>query len=350
MNKAVKKSTPKSMYVILVLSIIATVLFWRAYTYVFSENVFFKNNESAYLFAIPTGSNVSGIAAKLAAETKIQDTSGFVLLSKLVKLNSHIHPGLYELKKGMSNKDIVLLFRSGKRKPVDLTIKFERYSQDIPRMVAPKLEANYEEMLSLLEDENFLDSLGFTKQTAICLFIPDTYEFNWNTSAKNFIARMNKEYKKFWTEERLQKAKDLGLTPQQVMTVASIINQESNKNDEKSRIAGVYLNRLEQNMPLQADPTVKYAVGDFTIKRVRKGHLLKNSPYNTYMYPGLPPGPICTPSKVDIDAVLNREKHNYIFFCAKPDFSGYHRFAETYEQHLQYAHEYSKWLDSENIQ
>lgn len=345
-----KKSNSKITYGLLIVGVLCVVFASFTYSYVFSKNVFFKDGEKEYLFAIPTGSSVSEIAKKLVDETQIQDTTGFVMLSNIVRLQNHIYPGLYKLESGMSNKDLVLLFRSGKRQYVNLTIKFERYASDVAKMVAPKLEANYDEMLALLDNQEFLDSLGLTKETAICLFLPDTYELNWNTSARKFLLRMDKEYNKFWNSDRLEKVENLGLTPTEVMTIASIINQESNKNDEKPRIAGVYINRLNLNMPLQADPTVKYAVGDFTIKRVRKGHLLTNSPYNTYRNTGLPPGPICTPDKTDIDAVLNCEKHSYIFFCARPDYSGYHRFAKDYNQHLQFAHEYSKWLDSENIQ
>lgn len=350
MNSKKQNSSSTKMFVWLILGIIATIFIWSVYFYAISSNVTTKNNESEYLFAIPTGANVSTIITKLSNEISVKETSGFVLLAKLVNLSDNIYPGLYKLTNGMSNMELVMLFRSGKRQPVNLTLKFGRYADDILRVVAPKLEADYDEMRTLLQDTAFLDSLGFTKETAICLFLPDTYQFKWNTSAKNFLFRMHKEYLKFWDSERLQKAEKLGLTPFQVMTIASIINQESNKNDEKARIAGVYVNRYKLKMPLQADPTVKYALGDFTIKRVRKGHLKTNSPYNTYKYLGLPPGPICTPDKVDIDAVLNMETHNYIFFCAKPDYSGYHRFAANYSLHVKYAQEYSKWLDSENIQ
>ncbi|HRS17920.1 MAG TPA: endolytic transglycosylase MltG [Bacteroidales bacterium] len=322
---------------------------WIIYSFFFKPSVHFTNGSDSYLFAIPTGSNISNVIEKLQKETQWNSTTGFMILSKVLDLENHIYPGLYKLSANMNNKDLALLFRSGKRETVDVVIRFGRYAQDIARTIAPKLEADYDELTALLQNSSFLDSLGFTKETAICLFLPDTYEFKWNTNAIEFIQRMHKEYNTFWNNERLQKAQSIGFTPQQIMTLASIINQETNKNDEKPKIAGVYINRLKQNMPLQADPTVKYAVGDFSLKRIYHGHLQVNSPYNTYRNIGLPPGPICTPQKSDIEAVLNYENHSYLFFCARPDYSGYHNFAKTYNEHLQFAGAYSKWLNQEQI-
>lgn len=348
MAKQAKKSKVVQIAVIII-GIVVVLSSWLAYSFFFKPVVSFSSSNDTYLFAIPTGSSISSVVAKLSNETKYGNSTGFMILAKALKLEEHIYPGLYKLSNGMSNKDLVLLFRSGKRETVDVTIRFGRYAQDIARAVAPKLEADYDEMCALLANKYYLDSLGFNKETAICLFLPDTYEFKWNTSAQGFIARMHKEYKTYWNEERLQKANAIGLTPHQVMIVASIVNQETNKNDEKARVAGVYVNRYKTNMPLQADPTVKYALGDFSLKRIYKGHLLVNSPYNTYRNIGLPPGPICTPQKTDIEAVLNYEKHEYIFFCARPDYSGYHNFAKNYNDHLKFAHAYSAWLDSEQI-
>lgn len=348
MIKKQKKSSALS-YIGIVVGILFICGIWLTYTVLFKPALSISNNSESYLFAVPSGSTLADVTQKLSNETGFENSTGFVFLAKILKLDQHIYPGLYKLHNGMSNKDLALLFRSGKRETVDLTIRFGRYAEDILRAVAPKIEANYDHMRSLLADPQFLDSLGFTKKTAICLFLPDTYEFKWNTSATGFLLRMHKEYKNFWNDARMQKAQNLGFTPEQIMTIASIVNQETNKDDEKPRVAGVYINRLKQNMPLQADPTVKYAVGDFSLKRIYHGHLQINSPYNTYRNIGLPPGPICTPQKSDIEAVLNYEPHAYIFFCARPDYSGYHNFAKTYDEHLQYARAYSKWLDAEQI-
>ena len=181
------------------------------------------------------------------------------------------------------------------------------------------------------------------------MFIPNTYEFYWTTTAEVFMQRMNTEYLKFWSESRKAKAAELGYSPEEISILASIVEKETNKNDEKPAIAGVYLNRLKYNWRLQADPTVVYAWGDFSIRRVLNLHKRIDSPYNTYVYYGLPPGPICIPSIASIDAVLNRQDHNYLFFCAKDDFSGYHVFAATNAQHAINANKYRKALDDRNI-
>ncbi|HPM12123.1 MAG TPA: endolytic transglycosylase MltG [Bacteroidales bacterium] len=347
----VKKSKkPQALqYIGIFVGIVFIFSFWLAYTVFLKPAISIPQGSETYLFAIPTGSTLSEATQKLSDEIHFESSIGFTFLSKIVSLEQHVYPGLYKLSSGMSNKDLVLLFRSGKRETVNVTIRFGRYAEDIVRAVAPKIEADYNEMLELISNQEFLDSLGFSKETAICLFLPDTYECKWNTSAKGFLLRMHKEFKTYWNEERINKAHSMGFSPQQIMTIASIVNQETNKIDEKPRVAGVYINRLKQNMPLQADPTVKYAIGDFSLKRIYKGHLLVNSPYNTYRNNGLPPGPICTPQKADIEAVLNHESHAYIFFCARPDYSGYHNFAKSYDEHLRFARIYSSWLDSEQI-
>ena len=303
-------------------------------------------------FTIPTGFTSSEIATKLETEFSKSYSLGFQLTAKLLSLDSHINPGLYELTDGMSNFDLVRLFRSGKRKTVRLTIKFARHYEDVLTLVSEKIEASYEDLVDLTNNREYMDSIGFDKANTICLFLPDTYEFYWNTSARQFLDRMAKEYKIFWNESRIQKAARIDLTPQEVMTMASIVDQETQHNDEKSKIAGVYMNRLRGSATagkLQADPTIKFALNDFEIKRVRKGHIerAKSSPYSTYEFAGLPPGPICIPSKAGIDAVLNYEHHNYYYFCAQPNYSGYSNFSATFSQHLDYAREYQRWLTKE---
>lgn len=309
-------------------------------------------SEGKVNFAIETNSNVKDITNKLEQKLQVGNVTGLQIVAKVLDLENHIHPGMYELTDGMSAFDVVRLFRSGKRKTVDVVITNARHYDEVLRLVADKLEASYEELSDLCSDRDFIDSLGFKRETIICLFMPDTYEFYWNTSARQFMERMAKEYNKFWTEKRLAKAKQIGLAPQEVMTLASIVDQETRHNDEKPKIAGVYMNRLNGNETvgkLQADPTIKYALNDFEIKRVRKGHIerAKSSPYSTYEWKGLPPGPICIPSKAGIDAVLNYEHHNYYYFCAQPNYSGYSNFSATFAKHLAYATEYQKWLNKE---
>ena len=211
------------------------------------------------------------------------------------------------------------------------------------------IEADSADIAALLKDEETAKKYGFNKQTFCSMFIPNTYEFWWNTSAEEFVQRMADEYKKFWNDDRKAKANELGLSQSQVSTLASIVESETQKNDEKARIAGVYINRLKKDWLLQADPTVVFAAGDFTIKRILNKHLEINSPYNTYKYKGLPPGPICIPSTTSIDAVLNYEHHNYMYFCAKEDFSGYHNFATTNAQHEANARRYHDALRKAGI-
>jgi UPF0755 protein len=200
-----------------------------------------------------------------------------------------------------------------------------------------------------MRDETYLEQYGFNRRTILGMFVPDTYEFWWNTSAEEFIGRMYREYDKFWNRARTSRAGEINFTPNEVITLASIIINETNKEDEYRRIAGVYINRLRQGIRLQADPTVKYALGDFERKRILKTDTWVDSPYNTYLHAGLPPGPIAIPVIKAIDAVLQYEKHDYIYFCAREDFSGYHNFARTLDQHNKNARSYQKALNRRNI-
>ena len=206
-----------------------------------------------------------------------------------------------------------------------------------------------ENLLCLLNDSVYCDSLGFTPETINALFIPNTYEIYWNISADKFIRRMKREYDAFWTPERLKKAEEIGLTPVEASILASIVEEETAASDEYPIVAGLYINRLHAGIPLQADPTVKFAVGDFSLQRILFEHLEIDSPYNTYINTGLPPGPIRIPSKKGIDSVLNYTKHNYIYMCAKEDFSGTHNFASNYADHMANARKYWKALNERKI-
>ncbi len=215
--------------------------------------------------------------------------------------------------------------------------------------IGKQIEADSARIIDFLMNEANYKADGFTKEDIISLFIPDTYEMYWNTDAKSLYERMLKEYKLFWNKERLDKAREKNLTPKEVAILASIIDDEVVKKDEKPRIAGVYLNRIKQGIPLQACPTIKFALNDFTITRVLKKYLEVDSPYNTYKHNGFPPGPIGCPSIEGIDAVLNAEKNSYIYFAAKADFSGYHNFSRTLSEHNHYAALYQKELDKRKI-
>ncbi len=249
----------------------------------------------------------------------------------------------------MSNSDIVNMLRLGKQDPVKLEFNSIRTVAQLAGAIGQQLEVDSIAFLALFNDRAYLESKGFTTENAISVFIPNTYSVNWNINAKSLFERMCKEYDKFWNSSRKSLAKSIDLSPTEVSTLASIVEQETAKNDEKPVVAGVYLNRLRKDMLLEADPTLIFAAGDFSIHRVLNVHKEINSPYNTYMYKGLPPGPICVPSPASIDAVLHYKKHNYLYFCAKETLDGYHNFAENYKEHLSNAKRYQAALDRMKI-
>jgi UPF0755 protein len=331
----------------LLLLIIGGIIGYSYYQKIYSPNVKLKDNK-AYLF-IPTGSNFDDLVSILNKEKLVVDISSFEWLAEIKNFKEHVKPGKYKISNNMSNNELVNLLRSGKQEPVKLVIRGFRIKEELAGKVGANLEADSTSMMELLESRAFAEKYGFNPNTILVMVIPNTYEFLWNTSPEEFFDRMAKEYKTFWTEDRKEKAHNAGLTQTDVSTLASIVQQESWKIDEMPNIAGVYVNRLHKGMRLQADPTVVFAVGDFTLRRVLKKHLEIDSPYNTYLYEGLPPGPICIPWPKTIDAVLNYTKHQYMYFCAKEDFSGYHNFARTGAEHERNAARYRQALNKRKI-
>ena len=250
----------------------------------------------------------------------------------------------------MSNNDLVNLLRSGKQSPVKLTFNTIRTYEDLAGKVANQIEADSISLLKALRNPDLANKYGFSTATFFTLFIPNTYEFYWNTSAEEFIQRMAREYKSFWNESRRAKAKAIGLSQSEVAILASIVQAEQMSHpDERPKVAGLYLNRLKRGMRLQSDPTLVFAIGDFSINRVLNQHKSIQSPYNTYLYSGLPPGPINLPELSSLEAVLNPEQHSYLYMCAKADFSGYHHFSKTLSQHNVYAKEYQRELNRRKI-
>ena len=248
---------------------------------------------------------------------------------------------------------VISLFRrlkNGQQEPLMLTIPESRTVQRLAATLSKKLMLDSATIASTLIDSSACAQLGYTPQTITAMFVPNTYQVYWDTDIHRFLERMKKEHDAFWNYERMHKAEAIGLTSNEVCVIASIIDEETANNAEKPMIAGMYLNRLKQDMPLQADPTVKFALGDFSIKRIRHGMLTIDSPYNTYKYAGLPPGPIKIASIQGIDAVLNHTRHDYLYMCAKEDFSGTHNFARTYNEHLQNAARYAKALNEKGIE
>jgi len=338
-----KKKIFLIIFIVLAALAIVAYIFGKKYRdYIFAANIKMET-EVAYIY-IPNGSNYDDVVSILKESGYVVDIESFEQVSEWKKYSEKILAGRYEIADGMSNNELVNLLRSGEQTPVKLSFISVRSLDILAGKVAVYIEADSTQIADLLHSNEIIKQYGFNEKTFMSMFIPNTYEFYWNTSAEKFIERMAEEYKKFWSDSRKQQAATLGMSQSEVATLASIVESESQMNDERPTIAGVYINRLNIGMLLQADPTVVYAVGDFTLRRVLKRHLKMDSPYNTYMYAGLPPGPICIPSVSSLDAVLNYEKHNYKYFCAKEDFSGYHNFASSLSQHNNNANKYHRAL------
>lgn len=307
------------------------------------------NLSTGSFFYIHTGASYEEVKKSLAEKGFVSDMFSFDLLARARKLPQHIHPGKYKIESGMSNFNIIRMLRNGSQTPVKLIINKLRTEQDFIHLLDANLEPDSLLLRKLFNDPVFLSDYGLDSNNNMCLVVPDTYEFFWNTSAENTLKTLGKNYKRFWDTSKLQQAKTLGITPAQVIIVASIVDEETNKAEDKPKISSVYLNRLKIGMRLQADPTIKFALGDFSIKRVGGKMLEVNSPYNTYINAGLPPGPICTPSASSVNAVLNTPKTTYLYFCAKEDFSGYSNFASTFEQQIRNARAYQRALNARGI-
>ncbi|PTX18029.1 UPF0755 protein [Pontibacter mucosus] len=347
---AKRKRKQKSMLVpgLIALGMFLFVSFsYYAYQIVYTMNVDTKGREAYVL--IPTGATYEQAMDSVEASGVIIDRLSLRFMSKLMDYDKLVKPGRYKLEHGWNNRQLIGVLRLGQQTPLNLTFSNVRLRSQLAAKLASEVEASEQELDSLLSDAEYLKTLGFDTTNVVSMFIPNTYQVYWTITAPELMDRMKKEYDRFWTDERKAKAEQLGLTPHQVSTLASIVQAETLKNDEKPRVAGVYLNRLERGMLLQADPTVVFAVGDFTIRRVLNKHLAHDSPYNTYMYKGLPPGPINVPAISSIDAVLNPEKHSYLYFCAKEDFSGYHAFATTMAEHQANARRFHRALNERNI-
>lgn len=327
-----------------------TIAGYFLYKALFHDNVTLPEGETGYLF-VKTGSTYDDLLKDIEESGLLINFKTFKWLAARKNLQHHVYPGRYEITPEMSNDEIVNSLRSGKQKPLNVIFNNITFPAQLAGAISRQLEADSVSIMKLFNDDKYLAKFGLKRETAPVIFIPNTYQFYWNTSADGFFKRMHSEYDKFWTTERKLKAELHNLSVEKVSIIASIVEKETNKNDEKPRIAGVYLNRLKRGWKLQADPTTVYAVYLQTgavLNRVLRIHTQIDSPYNTYVYTGLPPGPICMPSISSIDAVLNNEKHNYMFFVASPDMSGYHRFSTNYNQHLIYAREYQAELNKLN--
>jgi len=331
----------------LVLIITGAILF-HLYSRVYSRNINLGEKPTASLY-IPSGSTQKDVLAILTAKNCVDNINSLDWVMTKKNYSRHIFAGKYQLRNGMNNNDLVNLLRSGIQTPVQLTFNNTRTLADFSGKIARQIEADSIQILKLLRDKNKLAKYGFKSETIIAMFIPNTYQVYWNMNADDFLVRMHKEYAKFWNADRLKQAEAIGLSPVQISTLASIVDEETIKNDEKPRVAGVYMNRLNRRIKLDADPTLKFALGDFSIKRIWNKDKKIDSPYNTYKYRGLPPGPIRQASISGINAVLHYEKHRYFYFCAKSDFSGYHDFARNLREHNNNSRKYWKALNRRGI-
>ncbi|MEC3907659.1 endolytic transglycosylase MltG [Tamlana sp. 2201CG12-4] len=309
------------------------------------------NNESAYIF-IPSSANYQEVRVQL--ESLLEDIESFDDLAEQKKYINNVKAGRFEIRKGMTNNDIINSIRS-KNLPIKLSFNNQETLEKLAGRVARQIEADSLSLLEAMKDKSFLSDNNFNGATALGMYIPNSYEFFWNTSAQTFRSRMLKEYKRFWNASRLEKAKALGLSPNEVIALASIVHEESKQASEQPRIAGVYLNRIRIGMPLQADPTLKFAAYQLpkykntVIKRVLNVHKEIDSPYNTYKNQGLPPGLIAMPDISAINAVLNYEKHKYLYFAADAKRFGFHKFAKSLSQHNVNAREYQRYLSAQGI-
>jgi UPF0755 protein len=309
----------------------------------------FSNSEKTEYVYIYDGYNLDDVSKQLSPFASSQALTTFRIMARHAGYADHIRSGRYAIRPGESTLTVFRNLKNGHQEPVMLTIPESRTTDRLAGALSKKLMLDSATVAILLKDSAFCAKQGFDPDNIVCLFVPNTYEVYWNTSLDKLMARMKKEHDHFWNKERTDKAQAIGLTPNEVCTLASIIDEETANNQEKPMIAGMYLNRLKTGMPLQADPTVKFALQDFALRRIYHDMLTYDSPYNTYRNIGLPPGPIKIASVKGIDAVLNRVDHDYLYMCAKEDFSGTHNFAKTYQEHLKNAAKYSKALNERGI-
>ena len=341
----------KKLYlqIFILLIILAIVSFSVLYIVFFNPNVHLPQGKKYVYIYVPTGAGFEQLMDTLNSHNLLKNQQTFRLAAKIKRFR-YPKPGRYKIMIDFNNNQLINILRAGLQSPVRLTFNNIRTKEQLAGRVSRYLEADSLSILNLLYNDDYLRQFGFSSEDVLAMFIPNTYEFFWNTDARVFIKRMYREYRKFWTPQRLQKAREIGLSPKQVIILASIVQSEQMKHpDEWPRIAGLYINRLRRGIPLQSDPTLIYAWQDFSIKRVYNFHKNIDSPYNTYKYAGLPPGPIITPDPRAIDAVLDYEHHNYLYMVARADMSGYHHFSRTLAEHNYYARQYQRALSKLGI-
>ena len=335
------------IYSLCAAGLLAIAGFILAYTRIFGISI--HPSEPARILNIPTGASYDQVVDSILANRIVDNIAIFNWVARKKNYPALIKPGRYVVDKDFSCNSFVNMLRSGHQTPVRITFQNIRTLNQLAGKIGKQLEADSAQIMNFLSDESNYLSDGFKKETIIAVFIPNTYEMYQNTDVRGLYNRMLKEYRKFWNDQRLADSREKGLDPMEVAILASIIDDEVARPDEKPRIAGVYLNRLKQGIPLQACPTIKFAMNDFTITRILYKYLQIDSPYNTYKHSGFPPGPIGCPSIEGLDAVLKAESHDYLYFAAKADFSGYHHFSRTLAEHNHYAALYQNELNKRKI-
>lgn len=308
----------------------------------------FHPQKTTYIY-IDRDDTIDSIYNKVKNQGHPTSFKGFLWMAKYRDYPRNIHTGRYAIHPGENVYHVFSRLYRGYQDPINLTIGSVRTLDRLARSIGKQLMIDSAEVAKVMNDSLFQHKLGYNKETIPCLFIPETYQVYWDMSVTDLFERMQKEHQKFWNQERLNKATAIGMTPTEVCTLASIVEEETNNNPEKPMVAGLYINRLHSDMPLQADPTIKFALQNFGLRRITNAHLSVDSPYNTYRNLGLPPGPIRIPSPIGLDAVLNYVKHDFIYMCAKEDFSGTHNFASNYADHMKNARKYWNALNERKI-
>ncbi|MCT1526898.1 endolytic transglycosylase MltG [Sphingobacterium hotanense] len=339
-----KKNSALKVILIIIL-VVGLAVAWIGYQAFMAPSI----ATSEEYFYVHTDEPYESVIKRIEDEGIVKNPSYFNYVAKAMDLQTGIKPGRYKLSKDLSNRRFIGNLRGGYQEAVPFRFQNLRLKENFAGALGKNFEADSTTFLNLLNNEALAEKYGFNKDNFFSMFIPNTYEIYWNTKPEEIIDRFSKEYAKFWNADRKAKAAALNMTPEEVSVLASIVKGEALHVDEMPEIAGLYINRLKRGMLLQADPTVIFANNDFTIRRVLNRHLTIDNPYNTYRYKGLPPGPIMMPSIASIDAVLNYNQHEYIYMCAKDDFSGYHNFAKTVAEHQVNARKFQQALDARNI-
>ncbi len=347
MSRATKKIF---RFITLAFLVLAGLVGYWAYINLYKPNVNLEGKNYKYIY-IKTNSSYEDVLSELYGENVIENHKTFEWMAQKMDLDKNIHPGRFRISDGMNNRQIIIMLKANKQEKVKLTLNSQIHNtEELIEYLDNKLELDADAIEDHLKDDVVLEKeYGLDPDNVFALFLPTTYEVSWAVSSDELFTKFKEYFDSVWNKQRIEKAKKIGYTIPQVMTIASIVQSESGISSEQEKIAGVYINRLKKDMPLQADPTLKFANKNFEVQRVTNADKEIDSPYNTYRYKGLPPGPICLVYTQAINAVLNYDKHNYIFFCAKPDFSGFSDFTASYDQHLRCATAYQKALDKKGI-